>query len=74
MKSLKEIFYSVSSPLRNIVMKICSKFTGEHPCRNAILIKNKVSLQHACFPVNLMHMFRTAFPKNTSGRAASGFV
>ena len=68
MKSLKEMFHSVSSPLRNIVMKICSKFTGEQPCRNAILIKNKVSLQHACSPVHLMHMFRTAFPKGTSGK------
>ena len=68
MKSLKEIFHSVSSSLRNIVMKICSKFTGEHPCWNAILIKNKVSLQHACSPVHLMHMFRTAFPKDTSGK------
>ena len=33
------------------VLKICSKFTGEHPCRSAISIKLK----------------RTPFPKNTSG-------
>ena len=25
--------------LRNDVLKICSKFTGEHPCRSAISIK-----------------------------------
>ena len=25
--------------LRKSVLKICSKFTGEHPCRSAILIK-----------------------------------
>ena len=32
---------------------------------------NKVALQitlrHGCFPVNLLHIFRTPFPKNTSG-------
>ena len=33
------------------VPKICSEFTGEH----------------GCFPVNLLHIFRTPFPKNTSG-------
>ena len=33
------------------VLKICSKFTGEHPCRS----------------VNLLHISRTLFPKNTSG-------
>ena len=32
------------------VLKICSKFTGEHPWRS----------------VNLLHIFRTPFPKNTS--------
>ena len=44
------------------VLKICSKFTGEHPCRSAISIK----LQR-CSPVNLLHIFRTPFPKNTYG-------
>ena len=34
------------------VLKICSKFTGEH----------------GCSPVNLLYIFRTPFPKNTSGR------
>ena len=36
---------------------------------------NKVTLQlieiafrHGCSPVNLLHIFRTPFPKNTSGR------
>ena len=37
------------------VLKICSKFTEEHPCRSEISI-------------NLMHIFRTLFPKSTSGR------
>ena len=55
------------------VMKICSKFTQEHPCRNVISSKLQsnfieITLQHKCFPVNLLHIFRTLFLKNTSGR------
>ena len=43
-------------------LKICSKST-EHPCRSAISVR----LRHGCSPVNLLHTFRTYFPKNTSG-------
>ena len=54
------------------VLKICSKFTGEHRCRSEISIKLlcnfiEIELWHGCFPVNLLHFFRTPFPKNTSG-------
>ena len=54
------------------VLKICSKFTGEHPCRSAISIKLQSSfiettLWHECSPSNLLYIFRTPFPKNTSG-------
>ena len=28
----------------------------------------EITLQHECFPVNSLHIFRTPFPKNTSGR------
>ena len=49
--------------LINDVLKICSKFAGEHLCRSVISIK----LQSNCSPVNLMHIFRTPFFKNTSG-------
>ena len=53
-------------------MKICSKFT-EDPCRDAISIKLQsnfieITLRHGCSPVNLQHIFRTPFPKNTFGR------
>ena len=39
------------------VLKICSKFTGEHPCRSLISIKLrsnfiKMTLRHGRFPVN----------------------
>ena len=58
--------------LRKGVLKICNKFTGEHPCRSAISIKlqsnfTEIILQHGCSPVNLLHIFRTLFPWSTSG-------
>ena len=51
--------------------KICSKFTGEHPCQSVISIKVKsnfteIALRHGCSPVNLLHIFRTPFLRNTS--------
>ena len=42
-------------------LKICSKFTGKHGCGS------EIKLLHGCSPVNLLHIFRTSFPKNTSG-------
>ena len=58
--------------LRKGVLKICCKFTGEHQCRSVILIKLlsnfiEITLQHECSAVNLLHIFRTPFFKNTSG-------
>ena len=29
---------------------------------------NEIALWHGCFPVNLLHIIRTPFPTNTSGR------
>ena len=54
------------------VLKICSNFTGEHPCRSAISIKLlcnfiEITLRHGFSPVNLLHIFRTPFLKNISG-------
>ena len=48
------------------VLKICCKFTGEHPCQNLISIKLlcnfiEITLRH------LLHIFKTTFSKNTSG-------
>ena len=48
------------------VLKICSEFTGEHPCRRVICNFNEIALQHGCSPVNLLHTFRMPFPNNTS--------
>ena len=54
------------------VLKICSKFTGEHSFRSVISIKLlcsfiKITLWHGCSPVDLLHIFRTPFYKNTYG-------
>ena len=54
------------------VLKICSKFTGEHPCGIVISINllcnfSEITVPHGCSPLNLLHIFRTPFPKNTSG-------
>ena len=59
--------------LRKGVLKIWSKFSGEHPCRSVISIKLQrnfieIALRHGCFPVNLQPIFRTLFLKNFSGR------
>ena len=55
------------------VLKICSKFAGEHPSRSVISKKLhsscvEITLRHGCSPVNLLHIFRALFLKNTSGR------
>ena len=55
------------------VPKMYSKFTGEYPCLSVILIKFQsnffeITLRHGCSPANLLYIFRTPSPKNTSGR------
>ena len=56
--------------LRKRWSKNMLKFTGEYPCRSAIsMLYNFIefALRHECFPVNLLCISRTPFPKNTSG-------
>ena len=57
--------------MEKVVLKIYSKFTGEHPCQSVISIKMQsdfieIALWHGCSPVNLLHIFGTPFPKSTS--------
>ena len=54
------------------ILKICSKFTSENACRSVISIKLQsnfieITFRHGCSPVNLLHVLRTSFAKNTSG-------
>ena len=75
-------FFRSSPPdvfLGKDVLKICSKFTGEHPCQNVISIKLlcnfiETAVRHGCSPVNLLHTFRTPFPTNSSGWLLLFFV
>ena len=58
------------------VLKICNKFTEEHPCQSAISIKFQstfieIAPRHRCSPVNLLHI-RTPFLRKTLGVTASG--
>ena len=46
------------------VLKIYNKFTRELPCQSVISIKCEITLRHLCSPINLLHNFRTPFPKN----------
>ena len=64
-------------PSRGVLRKRCSEnmqqITGEHPCWSVISInlqRNFIEItlrHHGCSPVNLLHVFRTPFHKNTSG-------
>ena len=56
------------------VLKICSKFTWEHPCRSVISVKwqsnfIEITLRNGCSPVN-----RTPFTKKTPGRLLLNIV
>ena len=58
--------------LEKDVLKICSKLTGEDPCRSVIsksCYSNfiEITLWCGCSPVIFMHIFKTPFLKNTSG-------
>ena len=58
--------------LRKAVLKICSKYTGEHSCRSVISINLsctsiEIAFRHGCSAVNLLHTFRTLFSRNISG-------
>ena len=73
-QKLKYIFRSIPREVffKKGVLKICSKFTGEYPCRSAVSIKLlcnfiEIALRHGCSPINLLHIFRPLFLKGTSG-------
>ena len=48
------------------ILNMWSKFTEEHLRRNALHFI-ETALRHGCSPVNLVHIFRIPFYKNTSG-------
>ena len=65
--SLPEVFLGKGG------LEICSKYSGEYPCRSMISIKLlcsfiEIARRHGCSSVNLLHIFRTTFYKNTFER------
>ena len=59
--------------LEEVVLKKCSKFTGEPPCQSEASIKllsnfTEISLWHGCSPVNLLQIFRIRLTRSTSVR------
>ena len=57
--------------LRKGVLKISGKLREENPCRSVISTKLlcnfiEIALRHGFSSVNLLHIFRTLFPRNTS--------
>ena len=53
-------------------LNMCSKFRRENPCRSVISLKLlcsfiEIALRHGCSLLNLLHVFRTPFYKNTYG-------
>ena len=54
-------------------LKICSKIFRITPMPK-FDFNNEITLLHGCSPVNLLHIFRTPFPKNTSGRLLLDFL
>ena len=73
--SWNQIIFKSSPPevfLGKVVLKICSKFTGEYPCQSVISIKLQIkfieiTLRYGCCLLNLLHISRTPFPMNTCG-------
>ena len=58
--------------LEKCILKICSNFTGEHQYQTTISFKLlcnfiEIAPRDGGSPVNLLHIFRIPFPKNTFG-------
>ena len=66
--------FKSSSPdvfLEKGILEVQSKFTGERLCRSAISINLfchfiEIILRHGCSPLNLLHILRAPFSKNTT--------
>ena len=70
----QKIFKSINEPIflfRSSRSEVSSRKsvlkTGEHPCRSAISVKLQSNFIEIGSPVNLLHIFRAPFPKNTLG-------
>ena len=55
-------------PCRGVLRKRCSEDMQQIYKRTPMPKCEKIAFRHGCSPVNLLHIFRTSFAKNTSGR------
>ena len=65
--------------LGKCVLKICSKYAWEHPCRSMISVKllcnfTEITLLHGCSSVNLLHIFQNTFSQEHRWRAAFAVI
>ena len=65
----KQIYDIQKQPFRGVLKKMCSENTQQIYRRTSMpkCDFNKIALQHRCSPVNLLHIFRTPFPRNAFG-------
>ena len=64
------VMYYLNGPLTNFSPVFFLRLTNLFFCMQYIFLRSnfiKIALPHGCFPVNLLHIFRTPFPKNISG-------
>ena len=58
-------------PLKGVLEKRCSENMQQiyrrTPMPKCYFDKVEISLRHGCSPANVLHIFRTPFPRNTSG-------
>ena len=58
-------------PSTGVLRKSCSENMQQiyrrKPMQKLLCNFIEITLRHACFPVNLLHIFRTPFSKNTAG-------
>ena len=55
-------------PSWGVLLNKCSENMQQIYSRGLMPKCDLITLQHGCSPVNLLHIFRTPFPKNFSGR------
>ena len=74
--SFRHILVAQRQPFRGVLRKRSTENMQQiyrSPYRSVVSIQLlskfiEITLRHGCFPVNLLHIFRTLFSKNTSGR------
>ena len=67
MTAADKVFKIKKEPSKGVPTKRCFE-NIQQIYRRTAMPKCEITLQHGCFPETLLHIFRTPFSKNTSGR------